>query len=169
MVAPIIAMAGKKASDGAGKALTGDIYTRRWTSTRGKGKKKVAVEHELKANPLSVGIGLLAVGGAALLAGVAVWATQRNVEATPGKDMVRIVESFDATYKTVTVVEQPAYTTTYPIETPIYEEVCVKWDVIEGRRVCVEYDKVQVGVTVTYGTTTVPAVTHEEQVIDKPG
>ena len=92
MAAPIIAMAGKKASDGAGKALTGDIYTRRWTSTRGKGKKKVAVEHELRANPVSIGLGLVAAGIAATGAGLGLWLMQRRVKTTDGRHLVLVVD-----------------------------------------------------------------------------
>lgn len=113
MTIPLIA--GKKGADaaqGSGKALLGDIYTRRWITPK-KGKKP-AVEHELKVNAASVGIGLLAAGGAALLAGFGLWAMQRKITPKDGKDLVRIIDEMDPVYKTVTVTEPTVTYTRVP-------------------------------------------------------
>jgi len=78
-----------KASGTASKALTGDIYTREWTTTKtvGKGKKKrtVTTHHSLRTNPVSVGLGLIAIAGAGLLGAGAVWLTQMKLGPKPGK------------------------------------------------------------------------------------
>jgi len=99
----------------ASKALTGDIYTRKWTTSKvvGKGKKKktVVIDHELKANPVSVGLGLLAVGAAATGVGIAMWLTQRKlIHGVPegGAKKRYIVKRYYPVYKTVTVVDVPA-------------------------------------------------------------
>ena len=92
MVAPIVAAEAGKRGLEAGKALAGDIYTRRWTSEKGKGKKKRVVEHELKVNGLSVAA--LAVGGAlaAAGAGLTLWLMQKKPVKAPRAAIVRIVE-----------------------------------------------------------------------------
>ena len=91
MVAPIVAAEAGKRGLEAGKALAGDIYTRRWTSEKGKGKKKRVIEHELKVNALSAA--LIGIGAAATATGAAfaLWMTQRKLTVTKGKDMVRRV------------------------------------------------------------------------------
>lgn len=75
MTAPIIALEGAKRGKQAGNALLGDIYTRRWTTITGTGKKKHEVDHELKVNPMSILIGGAAVGVGAAAAIVTMWAT----------------------------------------------------------------------------------------------
>ena len=89
MVAPIIAAEAAKRGIDAGKALTGDIYTRRWTSVVGKGKKKRVVEHEAHLNTLSAVI--LAAGAAttAALAGAALWATGKSFKRAASTTVVR--------------------------------------------------------------------------------
>lgn len=102
MVAPIIAAGGIKAAEHAGRALTGDIYTRRWTTVKGTGRKKKLVDHELRVNPVSVGLGLVAAGVAAAGAAAALWFTQRKLTTETGADIVRVWDSYGTTYKTVT-------------------------------------------------------------------
>lgn len=98
MTAPIIALTGKKASEEAGKALDGDIYTRRWT-TKKRGKKP-EVEHELRVNSGSLLLGAVAASVAAAGAGIGLWFMQRKLTTTTGKDLIRIAVRTDATYKT---------------------------------------------------------------------
>ena len=73
MTGPIIALEGAKRGKQAGNALLGDIYTRRWTTKRGKHK---GVEHEVKVNPVSLGLGALAIGAAGVCGATALWALQ---------------------------------------------------------------------------------------------
>ena len=112
MASMIAAEAGKKGSEIAAKALTGDIYTRRWTSEKGKGKKKRVIEHELKVNALSAA--LVAVGAAATAAigMTGLWMAQRKLTVTQGKDMIRIYDWHDAVV-TTTTVQVPHTRTTY--------------------------------------------------------
>lgn len=71
------------------RALTGDIYTRRWTTekTVGKGKKKrkVVIEHEARVNPVSLAILAVAGAGAGLLALGGLWMAQMRVGPKDGK------------------------------------------------------------------------------------
>ena len=77
MIPPVLAAEiAAKGKQTASKAITGDVYIRRWTTTRttGKGKKKrtITTEHEAHVNPLSIAIGAAVtaatVGGALWLA-----------------------------------------------------------------------------------------------------
>ena len=104
MVLP--AIIGAKAGETATKALTGDIYVRKTIQTVGKGKDKRLLEKELHVNPVTLGIGAVAVGGAALLTGAALWFMQKKPIVSQGKEFVRIAEEKDTTYKTV--VDEPA-------------------------------------------------------------
>jgi hypothetical protein len=97
MVAPIIASGGIKAAEHAGRALTGDIYTRRWTTVKGTGRKKKLVDHELRVNPVSVGLGLVAAGVAAAGAAAALWFTQRKLTTETGADLVRVWDIYSTT------------------------------------------------------------------------
>jgi len=72
----LAAEAAGKASTGLQKALTGDIYTKRWTEIVGKGKKAKLVEKELRVNPVGIGLGAAALATAAVGAGIAVWVLQ---------------------------------------------------------------------------------------------
>ena len=97
MTTPVIPLlvGGKKGKDKASgfaeRALLGDIYTRRWTSIErpysisGKKKKPREVDHELKLNAASIGIGALGVGACALGAGLGLWLMQRRVTLDSGK------------------------------------------------------------------------------------
>lgn len=127
MVAPIIAAGGIKAAEHAGRALTGDIYTRRWTTVKGTGRKKKLVDHELRVNPVSVGLGLVAAGVAAAGAAAALWFTQRKLTTETGADIVRVWDSYGTTYTTTTKTvydptKTPPYTvvTEYVIDKPGY-------------------------------------------------
>lgn len=82
MVAPIVAAKAAEGAAGAGKALQGEIYTRRWVSVTGKGKKKKEVQHEVHVNPLGIGLGVLAVGGAAVAGAVTLYALQLRAQPT---------------------------------------------------------------------------------------
>ena len=97
MVAPIVAAGGAKAAERAGKALTGDVYTRSWTSVVGKGKKKKVVDHTLHVNPLTLAIGTMFAGGALALGAIGLWATQRKLDSKVGGDFVRILDFYEAT------------------------------------------------------------------------
>jgi hypothetical protein len=88
-VAPIVAAKAAEGLQGAGKAAQGEIYARRWTSVTGKGKKRREVQHEVHVNPLGIGLGVVAVGGAALLGAISLYALQ--LKASPTR--VTIVKS----------------------------------------------------------------------------
>ena len=87
MVAPIVAAEAGKRGLEAGKALAGDIYTRRWTSEKGKGKKKRVVEHELKVNALSAALVTVGAATTAAVGMFALWVAQRKLTVTKGKDI----------------------------------------------------------------------------------
>jgi hypothetical protein len=107
---PLLAV---KAATEAQKALKGDIYTRKWVSERGKGKKKRVVEHELHVNPVTA---VVAVIGGAIAAGLAVYAGSKAARAAgydprirTDKPIYRIARVYDAVYEDVKVVDTPAY------------------------------------------------------------
>ena len=108
-----LAKGATNASQSVSKALTGDIYTRRWQTikTMGEGKKKrtVVVDHEAHANAVSIGLGVLALGAAATGVAVAMWLGQRKLSYKApegGAKMWRLVRLYDPTTKTV--VDEPA-------------------------------------------------------------
>ena len=76
------------ASRGIQKALTGDIYTRRWTEVKGKGSTAKVVEHEVRVNPVGIGLGAAALGAAAVGVGVALWVMQLKITPTKTKTWV---------------------------------------------------------------------------------
>ena len=125
-IPPLIAAKGAaNASQKVKTALSGDIYTRRWQSTKGKGKKKKTVDHELRVNAVSAAA--LAVAGAATVAlgAMALWMTQRKLKPTDAnKTIVRSVRLYEAVYKeeTYTVVDTPAWDETV-------ETVNTTWEV----------------------------------------
>ena len=82
---PLVAL---KAAGSAQKALTGDIYTRRWTEVKGKGSKAKVVEHEVRVNPVGIGLGAAALGAAAVGVGVALWVMQLKITPTKTKTWV---------------------------------------------------------------------------------
>ena len=75
-VPPLVAL---KAAGSAQKALTGDIYSARWTQVVGKGKHAKIVEHEAHVNPVGIGLGVVALGAAALAVGAALWVGQMRI------------------------------------------------------------------------------------------
>ena len=103
---PLLALkATGTAQGGLQKALTGDIYSRKWVEVRGKGAKAKIIEHEAHLNPVGLGLGAVALGGAALLGLGALWMAQLKLKPTLVK-----------TYKTVIdVPEVPAYNEHVPI------------------------------------------------------
>ena len=186
---PFAAKGAGNASQSVSKALTGDIYTRKWTTTKtkGKGKKKktVVIDHELKANPVSVGLGLLAVGAAATGVGIAMWLTQRKLtHGVPegGAKKRYIVKRYYPVYKTVTVVDVAAVPDKWVQDTPassywgvvrVISHPATKIEIpgSDPPRFVYEpaWDEERWG-TVTVGATGhlvpgTPAVTHPEQVL----
>lgn len=170
MTVPIIAA--KEGAEALNKALTGDIYVRRWTSTTGKGKKKREVEHEAHINPLvligtAVGAGLAAVG-----AGLTLWTVQRKVDLNDGHDITLIIDQIDTTYKDVQVLTRPEDTYTKTIwHEPVYytENLPIAYD-DEGNPIAWK----TVETLVTEGwletiTETAPAYYVTKTVVDKPG
>ena len=97
-----------KGAQSAQAALQHDLYVKKWTSTKGKGKKKKIVEHELHINPVSVAI----LGGAATLGvaaiGLGLWLSGNKMGLKDGKTIKRIVDEYQAVMQTVTVVDVPA-------------------------------------------------------------
>lgn len=123
------------------EAVKGDVYTRRWSTVQGKGKKKKVVEHELHVNPGSVGLGAigLAVGAGVAGLGAALALRFSGKEVKTGDKLVRrMVDEYQPVYETVTVIDRPEEVT------PGY------WTYVKYTRVWVE------------GHTN-PAVTHTEQ------
>jgi len=95
-VPPLLALKAAQTAQGSlQKALTGDIYTKTWVETVGKGKKAKIVEHTVHVNPVGIGLGALAIGATATAALAALWLAQLKL--TP----VRY-----PTYKTI--VDSPA-------------------------------------------------------------
>ena len=106
MASMIAAEAGKKGSEIASKALTGDIYTRKWATKPKRGKKQVGeVQHELKVNALTLAILGVGAGATATAAAFALWMTQRTLTVTKGKDMVRRV-TWSPSKQSVTISTQ---------------------------------------------------------------
>jgi len=173
MVAPIVAA---KAAQGAKNALSGDIWTRTTYREVGKGKDKRLVESTVRVNTGSALAGAGALG--VLGVGLGVTAFMLGVKAKPvtrTEDWGYWVWPSDGTYAskllpedkrgsapTRTIIIKEAYTTQKSVEVPVYEEVCVMWDVIDGRHVCVEYDKVQIGTNIVWKDVFIPAVTESE-------
>ena len=113
-----------KGAKTASSALLGDFYTRRWTTPK-KGKKP-AVEHELKFNAVSVGLGVIAAGATALMAGAALWMMQKKPKTTKGRVMYRILEYHEPTYKTITVsVPHTTYIRVPGFDEPVEKTVYV--------------------------------------------
>ena len=102
------------AADAAGKAqkaLSGDLYVRRWQSVKKRPKSKggpLVVDHELHVNPIMVaaaaGVGLL--GAAVLGVGAYVFGVRAKVSET--KTVRRILDEYTPIYEMVTVVDEPA-------------------------------------------------------------
>lgn len=170
MTVPIIAA--KKGGDALNKALTGDLYVRRWTSTKGTGKKKREIEHEAHVNPLVLGFAAVAAGVTAVGAGVALWMMQRKVDVNDYHYIYLIVDQMDTTYKEVQVVVTEAYTYDRLVwHEPVYytEKIPIAYD-DEGNPIA--WKTVETLVTEGYTTTvteTVPAVYETRTVVDKPG
>ena len=104
----LAAQTAQKASTGLQKALSGDLYVRRWQSVKKRPKSKggpLVVDHELHVNPLMVaaaaGVGLL--GAAVLGVGAYVFGVRANVSST--KVVRRILDEYEPVYETVTVVD----------------------------------------------------------------
>ena len=155
-VPPVLALqAADSSRQAVAKSLTGDIYVRRWSTVKKRPKHKggpQVIDHELHVNPVSIGLGLVALGGAAAAAAAALWLGQRKlVYGAGGTDnpavMWRIVKQYEAQTKTITVVDQPAV--------PGHYETVITY--IKG------YPKeVQIWVEGT------PAITHEQTVVTRP-
>lgn len=82
MIPPVLAAEiAAKGKQTASKAITGDVYIRRWTTTRttGKGKKKrtITTEHEAHVNPFSIAIGAAVT---AVTVGGALWLMQMGAK-----------------------------------------------------------------------------------------
>lgn len=111
-IPPIVAAkAGKAASEGVGRVLTGDIYVRRWQTVQGAGRKRRTVDHELHVNLVSSAVGLAAGGLALGFGAVALWLTQRKIETTKGKDLVLRLRLYDSITKTVHHAERYHFVT----------------------------------------------------------
>jgi hypothetical protein len=110
-VPPIVAA---KAATDAQKALTGDVYIRKWQTKRtvGKGKKKQTIvrDHEVHVNPLTVLVaGGVAAGGVLALA-MGGWFMQKKLaRSTEPASKFLITKQYDATVTYKTVVDTPAY------------------------------------------------------------
>ncbi len=109
---PFAAKGAQNASQTASKVLTHDLYVKKWTTvkTKGKGKKKqvTPVEHELHINPVSIAIiGAAATAGVAALA-LGLWLSGNKAKLGGTKVVKRIVDEYQPVYKTVTVVDVPA-------------------------------------------------------------
>jgi len=90
------------ASQKGKESLTGDLFTRTTTRTVGRGKKKYEVSSTTHVSPAGVGLGILALAGAAVAAGAALWMAQ-----------LKLTPTVHQQYKTV--VDQPAYVETRPV------------------------------------------------------
>ncbi len=155
---PFAAKAAQNASQVASSALTHDLYVKRWTSTKGKGKKKKVVDHELHINPVSIAI----LGGAATLGvaavGLGLWLSGNKAKLGGTKTVKRIVDEYQAVMETVTVVDTPAQTVIIPAsDDQIWVPSMTKADWLQwdaGHYVTVHH---------AASSYTVPAVTHTEE------
>jgi len=108
---PLPPLLAAQAAGKAQKALTGDLYVRRWQSVKKRPKGKggnVTLDHELHINPIMVILGL----GAAATAGVvALWMGQRKLSydiPEGGAKLHYIVKQYDVESHLETVVDEPA-------------------------------------------------------------
>ena len=112
-MAQILPIAAGKAKERSTEAVKGDVYVRKWTSVEGKGKKKRVVEHEIHANPGSIGltaVGLAVGAGVAVVGGALALRFSGKKLITGAGKMERILRVYDITYKTV--VDKAAYVET---------------------------------------------------------
>ena len=93
---PLPPLLAAEAAGKAQKALTGDIYTRRWVQKPKKGKHKgIPIEHEVRVNALTgaiVGVGVATTG---LLVGVAAWMMHQKLE-KKAKVIIRRIRRYEA-------------------------------------------------------------------------
>jgi hypothetical protein len=85
---------------------------RRWTTVKGKGKKKKELDHELHVNPVTVGVAALVAAGAAATVAVGLWLTQQKVGKTDQvATKTRYARLYEAVYEPVyeTKVDSPAW------------------------------------------------------------
>lgn len=108
-VPPLIAVkAAQSAQGGLQKALTGDIYTKTWFETVGKGKKAKLVEKTVHVNPVGIGLGMLAIGAAATAAVGALWLAQLKLTPVHHRTYTTVVDTPEvpAQYQWVTVNDE---------------------------------------------------------------
>ena len=111
-VPPLIAAkAAQSAAGGLQKALTGDIYIRKWQSVKKRPKSKGGpqiVDHEAHINPV---MAILGLGAAATAAVAAMWIGQRKLSyGVPegGAKLRYLVKQYDAIGHYETVIDTPA-------------------------------------------------------------
>ena len=110
MAIPLEAIRAVKGKESA-QALKNDLYVRKWTSVKGKGKSKKVVEHEAHLNPASVGVGAVGLAVGAGLAGLAAVLALRfggRKLAEGDAELIRIVRIYSAKTEQVKVVDTPA-------------------------------------------------------------
>jgi len=98
------------ASRGIQKALTGDLYVKRWTSVKKRPKSQggdLAVDHELHINPVGVAIAgaVGTIGLGALALGAYLFGVRAKVGGT--KKIYRIVDEYLGEVEWVKVVDSP--------------------------------------------------------------
>ena len=170
MTPPLLAAKGAQTALERANAVKGDIYTRKWETVRGKGKKRAVVHHEMHVNPGSLLVGLaagVAAAGAAVLGGaLALRFSGKQLKAGGNKYHYYMVDEFDSSSKTVTIVDKPAVaavparTETVPEQRIWREGSWIKgvwqeghWDIVPGYTIDIP------------ATPGVPAVTHTETTV----
>lgn len=183
---PVAGIAASKGKETA-QALKNDVYVRKWTSVEGKGKKAVAVEHEIHVNPTGiltgVAAGVVAAGAAVLGGALALRFSGKKLEMGEVKHYF-MVDTFESTVIGYNTVEDSPAVAATPDETVTYDQYIWALQDLETLRIVRRYEyKVPTPYppyeagenevwkyttsTRTYtapGSPAIPAVTHEEPV-----
>jgi hypothetical protein len=108
------------------KVLTGDIAVLRGTTKprgKGRGKHGGGLDYELHVNPVGIGLGAAAIGGAALLCGVALYAAGLGASREQGVSKtrtIRMISKGAATQETVYTGGTTPYQQADVYKTPRY-------------------------------------------------
>jgi hypothetical protein len=125
-VPPLVAL---KATGSAQKALTGDLYVKRWQTVKKRSKAQggnVAVDHELHINPVGIAIAGAAATAAAAILGLGAYMMGARLKVNSGegaKTVKRIVDIYPpGTDANCTIIDTPAWTETIEHEGSSHQE-----------------------------------------------
>ena len=110
---PLPPLLAAEAAGKAQKALTGDIYTRRWVQKPKKGKHKgIPIEHEVRVNALTGIVVVVGTAVAGMVGATALWLGHRKLSygvPSGGAKLHYIVKQYDAVSHLETVVDEAAW------------------------------------------------------------